>query len=245
MDENGKGIESTGTHCDVDTRLQKMEAFQEELVKQVEELKNELKRERDARKAVEKRLEAAEEKLNRAAIVNENGRDNRTQSPDVTREGVLAKKGTGLAQRLAKGVGYLRELSPKVQIVVCTVLPEEAKPVAAAEVQEKVKSGKYIPPSMQEDANRRGESMAQSRTRDEVTTIRVTNLSEDVRNSDLYELFRPFGQIAKVYLAKHKVTGQSKGVAFIRFVHREDAARAIANVNNGFGLEWAKSSGTA
>nr|XP_054934335.1 eukaryotic translation initiation factor 3 subunit G-B-like [Dermacentor andersoni] len=134
----------------------------------------------------------------------------------------------------------------------CSSQDEEAKPGAAAEVEEKVKSGKYIPPSMQESANRRGEPMAQSRTRDEVTTIRVTNLSEDVRNSDIYELFRPFGQIAKVYLAKHKRTGQSKGVAFIKFVHREDAAQAIANVNNGFGsdnltlsVKWAKPSGTA
>ncbi len=45
---------------------------------------------------------------------------------------------------------------------------------------------------------------------DESATIRVTNLSEDTRESDLQELFRPFGTIQRIYLAKDKVTGQSK-----------------------------------
>jgi hypothetical protein len=47
-------------------------------------------------------------------------------------------------------------------------------------------------------------------TADEAATIRVTNLSEDTRESDLQELFRPFGPISRIYLAKDKVTGQSK-----------------------------------
>lgn len=45
---------------------------------------------------------------------------------------------------------------------------------------------------------------------DESATIRVTNLSEDTRESDLQELFRPFGPIQRIYLAKDKNTGQSK-----------------------------------
>ncbi|XP_077986541.1 eukaryotic translation initiation factor 3 subunit G-like [Glandiceps talaboti] len=110
------------------------------------------------------------------------------------------------------------------------------------------KSGKYVPPSMRDGANRRGESMASRR--DEGATIRVTNLSEDTRESDLQELFRPFGTISRIYLAKDKITGQSKGFAFINFHRREDAARAIEGVS-GFGydhlilnVEWAKPSGT-
>ena len=43
-----------------------------------------------------------------------------------------------------------------------------------------------------------------------MATIRVTNLSEDTRETDLQELFRPFGNISRIYLAKDKVTGQSK-----------------------------------
>jgi len=45
---------------------------------------------------------------------------------------------------------------------------------------------------------------------DEAATIRVTNLSEDTRENDLQDLFRPFGSIARIFLAKDKVTGQSK-----------------------------------
>ncbi|NWQ72070.1 EIF3G factor, partial [Neopipo cinnamomea] len=84
---------------------------------------------------------------------------------------------------------------------------------------------------------------------DDNATIRVTNLSEDTRETDLQELFRPFGSISRIYLAKDKTTGQSKGFAFISFHRREDAARAIAGVS-GFGydhlilnVEWAKYGG--
>ncbi|GFO08232.1 fibrinogen c domain-containing protein 1 [Plakobranchus ocellatus] len=110
--------------------------------------------------------------------------------------------------------------------------------------------GKYVPPTLREGANKgRGESMSLQR-KDETATIRVTNLSEDTRESDLQELFRPFGPISRIYLAKDKNTGQSKGFAFINFHRREDAARAIQGVS-GFGydhlilnVEWAKPSTT-
>lgn len=112
-----------------------------------------------------------------------------------------------------------------------------------------VKQGKYVPPSLRDGAAKgKGETMQSKR--DESATIRVTNLSEDTRESDLQELFRPFGPIQRIYLAKDKNTGQSKGFAFINFHRREDAARAIAGVS-GFGydhlilnVEWAKPSGT-
>ncbi|NXB41807.1 EIF3G factor, partial [Leucopsar rothschildi] len=48
------------------------------------------------------------------------------------------------------------------------------------------------------------------RAADDNATIRVTNLSEDTRETDLQELFRPFGSISRIYLAKDKTTGQSK-----------------------------------
>jgi len=85
--------------------------------------------------------------------------------------------------------------------------------------------------------------------RDEAATIRVTNLSEDTKESDLSELFRSFGPISRIYLAKDKNTGLSKGFAFINFVYREDAAKAIEKLSGKFGydhlilhLEWAKPS---
>ncbi|XP_068205130.1 eukaryotic translation initiation factor 3 subunit G-like isoform X2 [Palaemon carinicauda] len=108
--------------------------------------------------------------------------------------------------------------------------------------------GKYVPPSMRMGASKKGESMMSAR--DETATVRVTNLSENTKEQDLQELFRPFGEISRIFLAKDKNTGQSKGFAFINFKRREDAARAI-QVLNGYGydhlilsVEWAKPSGT-
>ncbi|KAH8021260.1 hypothetical protein HPB51_013935 [Rhipicephalus microplus] len=92
--------------------------------------------------------------------------------------------------RICKEDHWTMQCPFKDNVALPEHLKEEAKPVVAVEVEEKVKSGKYIPPSMREGANRRGESMAQSRTRNEAATIRVTNLSEHVRDSDLQELFR-------------------------------------------------------
>ena len=40
--------------------------------------------------------------------------------------------------------------------------------------------------------------------RREESTIRVTNLSEDVKEEDLTELFGAIGKLERVFLAKHK-----------------------------------------
>jgi translation initiation factor 3 subunit G len=83
---------------------------------------------------------------------------------------------------------------------------------------------------------------------DDITTVRVTNLSEDTVEEDLDDLFRKYGPISRIYLAKEKHTGRSKGFAFINFVRREDAQDAIDALSGvGFDhvilhLEWAKPS---
>ena len=45
----------------------------------------------------------------------------------------------------------------------------------------------------------------------------MSNLSENVQDNDLQDLFRPFGHIARIFLAKDKMTGQCKGFAFINY----------------------------
>uniref|UniRef100_A0AAY5K8R8 Eukaryotic translation initiation factor 3 subunit G n=1 Tax=Esox lucius TaxID=8010 RepID=A0AAY5K8R8_ESOLU len=89
--------------------------------------------------------------------------------------------------------------------------PEPATPAAGS------KTGKYVPPSLRDGSTRRGESMQPNRrgASDDNATIRVTNLSEDTRETDLQELFRPFGSISRIYLAKDKNTGQSKVGALV------------------------------
>lgn len=109
--------------------------------------------------------------------------------------------------------------------------------------------GKYVPPSLRgEVAGKKGEMMSHSRSDDEQPAVRVTNLSEDARESDLRELFGRFGNIQRVFLAKDRKTQQSKGFAFIHFTNKEDAQSAITHLD-GFGydhlilkVEWAKPS---
>jgi translation initiation factor 3 subunit G len=88
-------------------------------------------------------------------------------------------------------------------------------------------AGGYVPPSMRSGA-KGGESMGDSmrKPRDE-NSIRVTNLSEDTREQDLQELFRPFGPVTRIYVAFNRETGESRGFAFINFVNRDDAPRAL------------------
>jgi translation initiation factor 3 subunit G len=76
--------------------------------------------------------------------------------------------------------------------------------------------------------------------------VRVTNLPEEATDTDLMELFKPFGKVNRVFLAKDKNTKASRGFAFVNFQNKEDAQRAIWGVNDyGYNhlilkVEWAK-----
>jgi translation initiation factor 3 subunit G len=110
---------------------------------------------------------------------------------------------------------------------------------------------KYRPPGARGEPTSSASSdidFNRRREKDE-NAIRVTNLSEDAREADLQDLFRPFGQIMNIFLAKEKGSrdsARSKGFAFVTFAKKEDAARAIERLN-GFGydhlilkVEWAQ-----
>ncbi|KAI8147840.1 eukaryotic translation initiation factor 3 subunit G-domain-containing protein [Fennellomyces sp. T-0311] len=94
---------------------------------------------------------------------------------------------------------------------------------------------KYIAPHLRKGAGGTGESMRDTK-RDDSATLRVTNLSEDVTDNDIYDLFYRFGQIARVYLARDRDTGLCKGFAFVSFTDKEDAERAQQAVN-GYGYD--------
>ena len=109
-------------------------------------------------------------------------------------------------------------------------------------------TGGYVPPSMRNADGSRNADLSQ---RDDSCTVRVSNLSEDVKDSDLRELFRRFGAIQRIYLAKDRETHQSRGFAFINFFARDDAQRAIDKLD-GHGYDhlilsvtWANPSGPA
>ncbi len=74
----------------------------------------------------------------------------------------------------------------------------------------------------------------------------MTNLSEDVRDDDVKELFRPFGHVSRVYLSKDRETGLCRGFAFVTFAMQSDAQRALEAID-GYGydnlilhVEWSK-----
>ena len=137
-----------------------------------------------------------------------------------------------------------------------TLKATKEETLAASAKDDKSKLGaeggsRYVPPSLRggDTAGRKGESMGMSRSKDEANTIRVTNLPEDIQDSDIRELFNPLGRISRIFLARDKYTGASKGFAFVSFDRREDAAKAVATVNgHGYAnlilsVEWAKPSG--
>lgn len=129
-----------------------------------------------------------------------------------------------------------KDLAPQADGLDKPVAPEATTAAPGAT------KGAYVPPGMRAGAERTGTDM---RRRNDENSVRVTNLSEDTREPDLLELFRPFGAVSRVYVAVDQKTGMSRGFGFVNFVNREDAQRSI-NKLNGYGydnlilrVEWA------
>ncbi|KAI9892491.1 MAG: translation initiation factor eIF3 subunit g [Vezdaea aestivalis] len=108
--------------------------------------------------------------------------------------------------------------------------------------------GSYVPPHMRKGAAGGGDRMGGKFERDDLATLRVTNVSEFAEENDLREIFERYGRVTRVFLAKDRETGRAKGFAFISFQDRDDAAKACDKVDGyGFGhlilrVEFAKRS---
>ncbi|GEM10746.1 translation initiation factor eIF-3 subunit 4 [Rhodotorula toruloides] len=98
-------------------------------------------------------------------------------------------------------------------------------------------NGKYVPPSLRSGGGTRpGETMNGLRggDRDAYPTLRVTNLSEDSSDADMWELFGRFaqrGRINRIYVGKDPETGLCKGFGFVSFEDRADAEAALKKVH--------------
>lgn len=93
--------------------------------------------------------------------------------------------------------------------------------------------GKYVPPSMRGAGGTRiaGDVRGGPGNRDDLPTLRVTNISEDTQENDLRELFGIFGRVARVYVGRDRETGAGKGFAFVSFEERAVAQKAMEKVN--------------
>ncbi len=61
--------------------------------------------------------------------------------------------------------------------------------------------------------------------------IYVGNISRDVTESDLKEAFAPFGTVQSAAIIKEKFTGESRGFGFVEMPNKEEADKAIADLN--------------
>jgi RNA recognition motif-containing protein len=61
--------------------------------------------------------------------------------------------------------------------------------------------------------------------------IYVGNLSRDVTEDDLKEIFEPFGELTKVTVVKDKRSGEPRGFGFVEMPVSQEAESAIEGLN--------------
>lgn len=64
------------------------------------------------------------------------------------------------------------------------------------------------------------------------TKLYVGNLSYEVTNASLEELFTPFGSVRSAQVIQDRDTGRSKGFGFVEMADDNAARSAIAELNN-------------
>ncbi|KAF2431367.1 eIF-3 RNA-binding subunit [Tothia fuscella] len=94
----------------------------------------------------------------------------------------------------------------------------------------------YVPPHLRGKAGVTGERMGGGGKyeRDDLATLRVTNVSEFAEEQDLRDMFARYGHVTRVFLAKDRETGRAKGFAFVSYADRSDASLACEKMD-GFG----------
>ncbi|RPB26057.1 eukaryotic translation initiation factor 3 [Terfezia boudieri ATCC MYA-4762] len=143
---------------------------------------------------------------------------------------------------------YKDTLPPMDDIAGTTTASDD---VAAPDMNE-VGGSRYIAPHLRKGAAGAGDKLGGAsrdfggRERDDLATLRVTNVSELAEEADLRDMFERFGRVTRVFLAKDRETGRSKGFAFVSYAERSDAAKACERMDgHGFGhlilrVEFAK-----
>jgi translation initiation factor 3 subunit G len=143
----------------------------------------------------------------------------------------LSKAGAGkVVCRICKGDHFTAKLINIFTDTTALVGDEDADAPAPAPAPAAGGPSKYVPPSMRNRGP--GESMGRpGGSRDDLPTLRVTNISEDTQENDLRELFGSFGRVARVYVGRDRDTGIGKGFAFVSFEERAVAQRAMEKMH--------------
>jgi translation initiation factor 3 subunit G len=94
-------------------------------------------------------------------------------------------------------------------------------------------AGKYVAPRARDPTGAGGVLGGPERVipLEELTQLRVSNLSEDADEDELRGLFQPFGRLDKIFLAKDRETGRPRGFAFVRYMRHDDAAAAMKAID--------------
>lgn len=61
--------------------------------------------------------------------------------------------------------------------------------------------------------------------------ILVRNLERSITEQELFDLFKPFGQVSDCILVKDQATGKSKGFGFVEMPNGREAVKAIKGLN--------------
>ena len=64
------------------------------------------------------------------------------------------------------------------------------------------------------------------------TNLFVGNFSWNLSEEDMRELFAAYGELEDVKLIIDKMTGRSKGFGFVKFINEDEAATALAELND-------------
>ena len=65
-------------------------------------------------------------------------------------------------------------------------------------------------------------------------SLKISNISERTKESDLYELCGHFGKIKRVFVVKDSITKKSRGFAFVTFYKKEDTKEALSLDRYGY-----------
>ena len=91
----------------------------------------------------------------------------------------------------------------------------------------------YIPP-----AKRQNNSVSNQHTNSiNYYSIRISNISCDIKEDDLFQLCQSFGSINEINIPYDRQTNLGRGFAYVRFKKKECAKQAM-DVLNGYGYDY-------